>query len=98
MISIDALVLAASREVTDYHDDTHMNSALAGAAYKIGFHLTESQAREGLEMLRVVGHRASKMEKAPEEEALIDFLMPEVGALPTDRRLFLAEKNCQASA
>ena len=54
MISIDALVLAASKNLAlfDHRGDAHLNSALAGAAYRLGFHITEETAQVALEKLK----------------------------------------------
>lgn len=61
MISIDALVLEASRQLAEPANEAHMNSALAGAAHKIGFTLTEEMAEEGLENLKRAYKRAGRV-------------------------------------
>lgn len=60
---MDALILQASRDLAASirRDEAHLNSALAGAAHKIGFTITEDVAREGLEKLKSVCKRAEKI-------------------------------------
>lgn len=63
MISIDALVLAASRDLPffDTGREASLNSALAGAAYRLGFYLTEDTAREALEKLKKANKKAGRV-------------------------------------
>lgn len=62
MISIDAMVLQASRDLgaTGRRDDAHLNSVLAGAAYKLGFYITPEMAQEGIQKLKLVCKRTMK--------------------------------------
>lgn len=64
MISMDALVLEASRNLPwiNRRGDAHLNSALAGAAYKIGIQLTEDLAREGLVKLKKAESKARRIQ------------------------------------
>jgi hypothetical protein len=56
VISIDALVLQASRDLApaDVRNEAHLNSVLAGAAHKLGFFITEDTAAEALLKLKKV--------------------------------------------
>lgn len=51
---MDALILAATRDLMFFEtkNDAQLNSALAGAAYELGFHITEDTAAEALLKLK----------------------------------------------
>lgn len=62
-LSIDAVILGASvkLEASEGDGDRHLNGALAGAAYEIGFTMTAEDARLGLAGLKQVIKRKVKI-------------------------------------
>lgn len=68
-LSMDALILMASRDVRPKMvlSDSRLNSALAGAAYRIGFLITEKEARAALGYLKEVLKRGVRENKCSHE-------------------------------